>query len=172
MAADQTVTVNTEASNVFDSSLQRDLAELTSVVKNTITAHNKMDKIKSMMAESQYSSEEDQAKLTEWLEAAQKEADYADDHMQKLFSKELGKIDTYYSKINLAVTDLGCKTDSLSLTKTRVGDQQETTEELQSQNDDLDLSQIIIDYTAAYTAYQASLQAASKLGSTSLLNYL
>ncbi len=172
VAADQTVTVNTEASNVFDSSLQRDLAELTSVVKNTITAHNKVDKIKSMMAESQYSSEEDQAKLTEWLEAAQKEADYADDHMQKLFSKELGKIDTYYSKINLAVTDLGCKTDSLSLTKTRVGDQQETTEELQSQNDDLDLSQIIIDYTAAYTAYQASLQAASKLGSTSLLNYL
>ena len=172
IAANQTIAVNTEASSVFDSSLSRDLSELVTAVKNTITAHDKVDKIKSMMSDTQFASDEDQTKLNEWLEAAQKEADYADDNMQKLYSTELGKIDKYYSKINLAVTDLGCKTDSLTLTKTRVGDQQETTEELQSQNDDLDLSSIIIDYTAAYTAYQASLQAASKLGSTSLLNYL
>ena len=35
-----------------------------------------------------------------------------------------------------------------------------------------DLSEIIIDYTSAYTAYQASLQAAAKINQTTLLNYI
>jgi flagellar hook-associated protein 3 FlgL len=53
-----------------------------------------------------------------------------------------------------------------------VGDQQQTVQSLQSLNDDIDLSKIIIDYTAAYTAYQASLTAAGKLGDSTLLNYI
>ncbi len=172
VATNQTVTINTEASNVFDSSLQRDLGEMVEAIQNTISAHNKVDTIKSMMSESQYSSDDDQEYLQLWLDAAQKEADFYDDNMQKLFSTELGKIDEYYAKINLGITDLGCKVDSLKLTETRVGDQRETVQDLQSENDDIDLSQIIIDYTAAYTAYQASLQAAGKLGDVTLLNYL
>ena len=172
VAAGQTITVNTEASNVFDSSIQRDLLEMTNAISASIKAHDKVDTIKEMLSDANYADEEYQTKLNEWLDAAQKEADYADDNTQKLFNTEIGKIDTYYAKMNLAVTDLGCKCDSLSLTKTRMCDQQETVEELQSQNDDLDLSQIIIDYTAAYTAYQASLQAAGKLGDISLLNYI
>ena len=58
------------------------------------------------------------------------------------------------------------------MTKKRVSEQQESLTELQSKNDDMDLSEIVLKYTAAYTAYQSSLQAASKVGSLSLLNYL
>ena len=43
---------------------------------------------------------------------------------------------------------------------------------LKSNNEDRELSDIIIDYTAAYTAYQASLQAAGMLNQTTLLNYI
>ena len=50
--------------------------------------------------------------------------------------------------------------------------QQTTMEELKSTNEDRDLSEIIIDYTSAYTAYQASLQAAAKINQTTLLNYI
>ena len=45
-------------------------------------------------------------------------------------------------------------------------------EELKSTNEDRELSEIIIDYTSAYTAYQASLQAAAKINQTTLLNYI
>lgn len=172
VAAGQTLVVNTEASNVFDSDLKRDLDEMINAVTRAIDAVDKVDKINEMLSASQYQSSEDQAKLEEWLAAANKEADYAKDNMQKLYNEEIGNIDTYFAKINLAITDLGCKTDSLKLTKTRMGDQQETVQDLQSQNDDIDLSQIIIEYTAAYTAYQASLTAAGKLGESTLLNYL
>ena len=172
IAANQTININTEACDVFNSDIQRDLTEMIDAVKNQIAAHDKKDEIERMLKESQYQSDTDQEWLNKWLDAIQKECDYFDDNVQKLFSTELGKIDTYYAKISLGITDLGCKKDSLQLTGTRVGDQRETVQELQSNNDDLDLSQIIIDYTAAYTAYQASLTAAGKLGDSTLLNYL
>ncbi|MCR4567772.1 MAG: flagellar hook-associated protein 3 [Pseudobutyrivibrio sp.] len=172
VAANQTIAINTEASEVFDSSIQRDITEMVDAVQNTIYAHNKIETIKSMMGESQFASDTDQEFLNKWLEAATKEKDFFEDNMQKLFSTELGKIDAYYATITLEITDLGCKRDSLDLTKNRVGDQQETVQSLQSKNDDIELSQIIIEYTAAYTAYQASLTAAGKLSESTLLNYI
>jgi flagellar hook-associated protein 3 FlgL len=172
VAANQTITINTEASDVFNSDIQRDLIEMINAVKNSMAAHDKLNQIDKMISESQYASDENQTYLKTWREAMKKEADFFDDNLQKLFSTEIGKMDTYYAKISLGITDLGCKKDSLMLTESRVGDQRETVQDLQSKNDDLDLSQIIIDYTAAYTAYQASLTAAGKLGESTLLNYL
>ena len=64
------------------------------------------------------------------------------------------------------------KGQSLDLTKNRMANQQTTMEELKSTNEDRDLSEIIIDYTSAYTAYRASLQAAAKINQTTLLNYI
>ncbi|SHJ15492.1 flagellin N-terminal helical domain-containing protein [Pseudobutyrivibrio xylanivorans] len=172
VAANQTININTEACDVFTSDIQRDLAEMIDAVKRTISAHDKLDEITKMKDETQYASDEYQEYLASWYDAVKKECDYFEDNLQKLFKTELGKIDTYYATISLGITDLGCKKDSLKLTQKRVGDQQETVQGLQSTNDDLDLSQIIIDYTAAYTAYQASLTAAGKLGDSTLLNYL
>lgn len=172
VAVDQTIVVNTEASNVFDSSIQRDLGEMINAVNDAIEANEKLIKIESMKKETQYASSECQKQLDLWYDAAKKEADYANDNMQKLYNTEIGKIDNYFAKINLAITDLGCKTASLQLTERRMGDQQETVTDLQSKNDDIDLSKIIIEYTAAYTAYQASLTAAGKLGDSTLLNYI
>ena len=143
-----------------------------SAVDRSIKAHEKIDSIKKMMGEAQYAGEEYQAKLKEWLTAAQKEADYADDHMQKLYSREIGKVDEYLGNVNLAITKVGCTVDQLKLTETRMSNQQETIMELQSENDDLDVSEIIINYTAAYNAYQSSLTAAGKLSGMTLLNYI
>ena len=58
------------------------------------------------------------------------------------------------------------------MTQTRVENQKTTIKELKSSNEDRDISDIIIDYTASYNAYQASLQAASKVNQQTLLNYL
>ena len=92
--------------------------------------------------------------------------------MQKLYNSYIGNCDNYLEDVNLALTDVGSKGQSLALTKNRMSNQQTTMETLKSSNEDRDLSDIILDYTAAYTAYQASLQAASKVNQTSLLNYL
>lgn len=172
VATNQTLTVNTNASDVFDASIGRDVGELINVVQAAIDANKKVADIEAMQKMEQYASDDCQAALEEWLAAAQKEAAYANDHMQKLYNSYIGNCDKYLEKVNLALTDVGSKGVSLEMIKNRLSNQQTTIETLKSKNEDRDLSDIIVDYTAAYTAYQASLQAASKINQNSLLTYL
>lgn len=172
VAANQTLTVNTLAADVFDTSIGRDVDEMIDAVKRAKDANQKVDDIKKMMGMEEYASDECQAKLEDWLAAAQKEADYADDNLQKLYNTYIGNFDGYMEKVILAQTDVGSKGQSLDLTKNRMANQQTTMEELMSKNEDRELSDIIIDYTSAFSAYQASLQAASKVNQVTLLSYL
>ena len=172
VSQNQELTVNMEANECFDHNIYQDMGDMLEIVHRSVPAHNRLDKIKTMMASDEYSSEECQAKLNVWLDLAQKECDYADDNMQKSYSRILGNVDGYLEDINLSITKMGCRGDQLAITKTRMNNQQQTVEELQSTNDDMDLSDIIIKYTAAYTAYQSSLTAAGKLGQQTLLNYI
>ena len=172
VAFNQDMTVNTQACDVLDSSIDRDIDELTNVVQAAIAAHDKIAKIESMMTETQYNNEKDQKALGEWLDAAKKEAAYADDNMQKTFGRGITKFQKYKDTITLARTDLGSREARLNLTENRVSNQQDTFEQLKTRNEDMELSDIIIEFTAAYNAYQASLQASSKANGQTLLDYI
>lgn len=167
-----TLTVNTQASDAFDTGIARDVNELMNVVTKAINANDKVDKIKAMMEEEAYKDPEYQAKLKTYYDAAKKEADYADDNLQKTFGSGITKFNDYMGNVNDAITNVGSMQDRLTLTQTRVSNQQETIKDLKSSNEDRDISDIIIDYYASYNAYQASLTAASKVGSSTLLDYL
>ncbi|MGN0482615.1 MAG: flagellar hook-associated protein 3 [Lachnospiraceae bacterium] len=172
IAFNQNLTINTQPEDVITADVGRDIEELEEAVQAAINAHDKVDAIKQKMSEERYSDSASQEKLTQWLEAAQKECDYADDNMKNLFSKNIGNFERHQQKAILARTDVGSKGDRLSLTKNRMLSQQETFEELKSKNEDREISDIVLDYTSAYYAYQASLQAAGKANSTSLLDYI
>lgn len=167
-----TLTVNTQADEVMNTGIKRDVEEMINVVSNAINAHEKIDKIEEMMKEAKYADEESQKKLRGYLDAAKKEADYADDHLQKTFGNYITRFDTHLQKVNTAITNVGSSMSRLALTKNRVENQQTTFEELKSRNEDREISDIIIDYTASYNAYQASLTAASKINQQTLLNYI
>lgn len=172
VAANQTLTVNTQASDVFDASLGRDVDALIEAVRFAQEANAKVEEIEKMQKMQEYSSDDSQAALEEWLVAAKKEAAYAEDNMQKLYNSYIGNCDGYLSKVLLAKTSVGSKGESLELTKNRMENQQTTVETLKSENEDRELSDIIIDYTAAYSAYEASLQAAAKINQNTLLNFI
>lgn len=172
VAFNQTIVVNTQADEVFNADMGRDVDELTDAVKAAIDAHDKLDKLNEMKKQEQYQDPELQAKLDEWIEAAEKETAYADDNMQQLFSQGIGNFQGYLDDVKLARTDVGSKGDRLELTKERVGNQQSAFETLLTTNEDRDISDVIMDFTSAYTAYQASLMASSKANQQTLLNYL
>lgn len=172
VAQNQTLTINTNAADVFNEDAGRDVDEMIDAVKYAMDAHDKVDRIDEMMSLEEYASEEDQKKLQEWKDAAKKEADYADDNLKKLFNTYIGNFDSYLTDVNLAITTVGSKGDQLALTETRMSNQQLTITDLKSSNEDRELSDIIIDYTSAYTAYEASLQAAGKINQNTLLNYI
>jgi flagellar hook-associated protein 3 FlgL len=157
---------------VFGQDIQRDTNELINIVQKAVNAHDKVDQITAMMKESKYSDATSQATLQTYLDAAQKEADYADDNLQKTYEQYITNFDGYLTSINNAITNVGSMQNRLAMTKTRVENQQSTVQELKSSNEDRDISDIIIDYYAAYNAYQASLTAAAKVGDQTLLNYL
>lgn len=172
IATNQKLVINTQANSVFDSDIGRDIDELSNAVQDAINAHDTIDAIEEMMGQTKYASKEDQKYLQECLDAAKKQADYADHTLQKLFSKGLTKFEGYMADVNLALTDVGSKGERLAITKNRMSNQQATVEALKSDNEDRELSDIVIDYTASYTAYQASLQAAAKIEKQTLLDYL
>ena len=172
IAANTKLTVNTQASDVFDTSIARDVNEMVNIVNRAINAHQKVEDITAMMKEARYQDEESQANLKTYLDAAQKEADYADDNLQKTFGQFITNFDNYLADINLSITNVGSTMDRLAMTQTRVENQQDTIEGLKSKNEDRDMSDIIIDYYTSYNAYTASLTATAKIGQETLLNYL
>lgn len=172
ISQNQTLGVNLEANQCFDHNIYQDMDDMINSVSLAMAAHDKYDKIKAMMGEEQYQAPPYPELLEGWLKLAEKEMDYFDDNMSKLYSETLGKVDRYLGKVTLSITDLGCRMDQLKLTEKRMSDQQEAVEELKSENDNMDLSEIIMNYTSSYTAYQSSLVAAGKLGEQTLLNYI
>lgn len=171
-ATNTVTTINTQADMIFDTEILRDVEELVNVVQRAIDANTKVEKLQVMMNEAQYQDEDSQAMLQGYLDAAKKEADFADDNLQKTYEHYITRFDGYMESVNIAIIDVGSKQNSLSLTKVRVENQQTTIEELKSNNEDRDISDIIIDYYASYNAYTSSLTAAGKLNESNLLKYI
>lgn len=167
-----TLSANTQASEVFDTSIMRDVNELIDIVTTAINANDKVTQIEEMMKREQYADPDSQEVLQGYLDAAKKEAAYADDNLQKTYSQYITNFDNYLEKITVARTNVGSLQNRLSLTQTRVENQKATVEELKTNNEDREISDIVIDYYATYNAYTASLMAASKVNEQTLLNYL
>lgn len=172
VSANQDIAINTQIHDVVSADCYRDLAELTDIVQASIDAHTAVSDIEKMISSTDYPTEDEQKYLQDCLEKAKKQMAYADDHLQKVFGSQISHFEKYMSKVNLAITDVGTRGDQLSLAENRMGNQKTTFVELKSNNEDEELSDVTIDYTSAYTAYQASLQAAGKIDDMSLLDYL
>jgi len=168
----QTIRINTEASEVFDSRMARSIDDMISALQNLDAADEKIANIEKMIKEPKYGSEEDQEKLQTMLKSAQKEKDLWDDSVQKLFEKNISVWQGYLDKVDLAITDCGARYARVELTESRMASQQSTFKKLKSTNEDRELSEIIIDYTSASTAYQSSLKATGKALQQSLLDYI
>lgn len=168
----QTIRINTEASEVFDSRMARSIDDMITALQNLDAADEKIANIEKMIKEPKYGSEEDQEKLQTMLKSAQKEKDLWDDSVQKLFEKNISVWQGYLDKVDLAITDCGARYARVELTESRMASQQSTFKKLKSTNEDRELSEIIIDYTSASTAYQSSLKATGKALQQSLLDYI
>lgn len=172
VSANQDMTINTQIHDVVSADCYRDLAELTDIVQASIDAHTTVSNIEQLIKSVDYTGEDEQKYLQDCLEKAKKQMAYTDDHLQKVFGSQISHFEKYMNKVNLAITDIGSRGDQLSLAENRITSQKTTFTQLKSNNEDEELSDVTIDYTSAYTAYQASLQAAGKIDDMSLLDYL
>ncbi len=172
VSANQDMAINTQIRDVLSADCYRDLVELTDIVQASIDAHATVANIEAMLKSADYAGEDQQAYLKDCLEKAKKQMGYFDDHLQKTFGTQISRFEDYKAQVNLKITDVGTRGDQLSLAENRMENQKTTFKELRSNNEDEELSDVEIDYSSAYYAYQASLQAAGKIEGMSLLDFL
>ena len=169
IANGQQMQINTEARDVFDPNIRRDITELIDVVQYAISANKIVDEIEAKI---KTADPADAEQLNKWLDAAKKQRDYANQSMHDTYSSYISKFQGYLDDINLGITNLGGRQARVELTKNRMSVQKSTFKELKSINEDMDLSDLVINYTAASVAYQAALQSAAKIGKMTLLDFI
>ena len=125
---------------------------------------------KQLISEGQKAN--DQKKLDDILEGLNKQKDLAKDQMTKAFEKGIGQMQGYQEKISNAKADVGNRIQRLDLTKTRLTEQKTNFTSLKSQNEDIDLEEVVVNYTAAQLVYNAALSAASKVVQQTLLDFI
>ena len=172
VSANQDMKINTQIRDVVSADCYRDLAEMTDLVQEAVNAHTTVTNIQSMINSGDYTDKDQLAYLKDCKEKAEKQVAYADDHLQKVFGTQITNFERYLSQVNLEITDIGSRGDQLSLTENRMSNQKTTFTQLKSNNEDEELSDVTIDYTSAFTAFQASLKAAGKIDNMTLLDYL
>ncbi|OYO43085.1 hypothetical protein CG709_20230, partial [Lachnotalea glycerini] len=147
----QTHTVNTEGKDVFDQSIGRDVDDLISALESAIAADTKMEKLESMLTDSQYS---DQTEYIEsMIEACEKEQTYAENKLQQLAEQSITNFKGYVNDISSAVTEVGSKISRLSLTKERASNQLTNLKTLSEENIGVELSDVLIEQESASLAY-------------------
>jgi flagellar hook-associated protein 3 FlgL len=168
----QKLKINTEACDAFNINLGRDVDELKTSVQNAIDVDAQITKVKSMMTEAQYSDSTSQAKLGSILEGLTKQSELAKTQMTNAFESGLAQMKNYQQQVSAAKSDVGNRETRLSLTKSRLTEQKTNFTSLKSANEDIDLEDVVVSYSAAEQVYNASLSAASKVVKQSLLDFL
>ena len=79
---------------------------------------------------------------------------------------------SYLDQANVSITTVGTRSSKLALIQSRMQSQKTTFETLKSENEDIDVTEVIINLTSAQFTYEAALMATSKLMQTSLLNFI
>ncbi len=167
----QTMKVNTEGRDVFKHDIIRDMDELIDITQKTLDLQEKVSKLENMKKDSQYDPTE-KKQIENMLTAAKKELDYSQDILQTMYGAANTSFTAYQNTVVGEIADIGARSTRLTLNETRLGNQSISLEELKSTNEDADEAETIIHLTTAHNVYEASLSAASKLMSTSLLDYI
>lgn len=168
----QTLKVNSEGKNLFGHDVIRDLEDMINAVEYLDVIADKITKIGKMQSDSAYADDVSQANLASMKEAADKEYAMQEDIVQKLFEKSITLYKNHQTTIDEEVADVGSRYKRLQLNEARLGSQKTSLEKLKSNNEDVDLPETIIKLSAASMVYDASLSAASKIVTKSLLDYL
>lgn len=167
----QSLQVNTLGKDALTYDVARDIDDMCSALQAVLDVETKLKKLNDMKDSNSYSDAEKE-QIASMIKASEEEHDYAVNAMKKLFSQELTKVKKYQQKVDLELADLGARGTRLALTKSRLSEQHTTFSDLKSKNEDVELEDVVIQYSSSQTLYQAALNAASGCVQKTLLDYI
>lgn len=166
----QTVRVNTRVDECYDPGIGREADDLIGVLEDVQNLEDVVNKIDEMLK-----AETDETKkemLLSRRKAANKALTLNKNKMQRMFEGGITAFQKYLDDNNLAITNCGTRSSKLELVENRMKEQKTTFETLKSENEDVDITEVVINLTSAELTYQAALMATGKISQTTLLNFI
>jgi len=170
IAYNQTIQINTNASNTFSHDIGRDIDDLVNITEEVINAESNTTAVKEA-----YESETDPVKKAKYetlLAAVEKQETLLKNKMHDMYSKAITKFKEHAETVNNEISKIGALTSRLELTKNRIVDQKTNVKQIADDNINIDLSEAAIDFKSAQLALEAAEMAAGKIASQTLLNYI
>ncbi len=167
----QKLTINTQGSEAFTTGITRMIDEIVNAINDVKAVEDTMAEVDKMLDDTSVIGIK-RTKLEEIKEQLKSEHALKTAVMTEAFQRGITITEQEQEVLNVATADMGGRYKRLQLTQSRLSDQQVDFEELLSNNEDADLVDTIIKYSAAETVYNSSLSAASKLVQTSLMDFL
>lgn len=167
----QKIQVNTHADEVFTHGARRDVDDFAIYLEQLRTVEAKISDIEKKMTEYAEDTPEYKSLKLE-LDAANKAYTYIRDNVQTRFENQITKYQKYIDDKNVAVTNNGTRGSRLDLITSRLMNQKTTFKDLQSNNEDADVSELAVQLKSSELTYEAALMATSKIMQTNLMNYI
>lgn len=167
----QTIRVNTTADEVFTHAIGRDVDDLINAMQEVVDMEETVARLETMVKDESYTDSEREV-LQKQLDAANKAFTALSEKAQKMFESGITKMQKHLDTANLAVTNCGTRSKKLELITTRLMSQKTNFETLESENENVDITEVAIQLSSAELTYEAALMATGKIMQTSLMNYI
>lgn len=168
----QTIQVNSTADECFNHGIGREVDDIMRAMQDVLKLEAVKTDIESALSNVDENDAQAKKILQNQLEAVEKGLTLAKEKEQRLFEKGITSFQKHLDAANLSLTSCGARSSKLELVKNRTQNQKTTFETLKSENEDIDITEVIVGLTAAEFTYNASLMATGKVAQTTLLNYI
>lgn len=167
----QKIRVNTMASEAFTHNLDRDIDDLKRALSTLTEIDATVDDLDTLM-KNMNESDPGYEDVKRELSAAKKAYSYVRESIHDTFQHTITSVQKQLDETNIAITDNGTRSSRLDLVSNRLMEQKTTFETLQSENEDVDIAEVIVNLTSTELTYNAALMATGKIMQTSLMNYI
>lgn len=167
----QTIRVNTTADEVFTHAIGRDVDDLVDAMQDVVDMEATVARLEKMVEDEQYTDPQRET-IQKQLDAANKALTALSEKAQKMYEAGITKMQGHLDTANLAVTNCGTRGKKLELITTRLMSQKTNFETLESENENVDITEVAIQLNSAELTYEAALMATGKIMKTSLMDYI
>ena len=165
----QTIRINSTADECFKHGIGREVEDLVNAMQDVVDTEKIVNDLTELL---KTASEADAEEIQKRLDVAQEVLERKSNKAQKMFEHGITVMQGHLDDTNLSLTNNGTRSRKLELIENRMQSQKTTFEELQSENEDIDIAEVIIHLSSAKLTYEAALMATGKVAQTSLLQYI
>ena len=171
IGSNQTIRVNTTADEIYTHNMGRDVGEVKALLEEYDSLEKAYDTVNSLIKSGKYEGT-DLDTLNKQLNALDKARALSKATLQERCEGLQTIFKGYTNQATLTRTDVGSRESRLKLIQNRLSAQQTNFQELVSDNEDADVTELAIQLKSVELTYEAALSSISYVMKTSLLNFI